>query len=133
MSKSNAQMTFVPYPGSAPVVTDTIGGHLSGGLLSGFSVVSAGLKAGQLRALAVASDRRSIAPLPDVPTFEESGFPTVQMDNWFGAIVPAKTPADDVARLIAWLKAAMNVAEVKQKLEVQWIVPGSDLAARISG
>ena len=130
MSKSNAQMTFVPYPGSAPVVTDTIGGHLSGGL-SGFSVVSAGLKAGQLRALAVASDRR-IAPLPDVPTFEESGFPTVQMDNWFGAIVPAKTPADDVARLIAWLKAAMNVAEVKQKLEVQGLYPvltcGADFA-----
>jgi tripartite-type tricarboxylate transporter receptor subunit TctC len=121
MSKSNTQMTFVPYPGSAPVLTDTIGGHVSAGL-AGFSVVSGALKAGQLRALAVASDRR-IAPLPEVPTFEESGFPTVRMDNWFGAIVPAKTPADTTTRLIAWLTAAMNVPEVKRKLAVQGLFP----------
>jgi tripartite-type tricarboxylate transporter receptor subunit TctC len=71
ISKSNAQITFVPYPGSAPVVTDTMGGHVSGGI-AGFSVVSAGLKAGQLRALAVAAEQR-MTPLPDVPTFAESG------------------------------------------------------------
>lgn len=45
------------------------------------------------------------------------------MDNWFGAIVPAKTPADAAARLIAWLKAAMNVSQVKQKLAVQGLYP----------
>ena len=130
MSKSHTQMTFIPYPGSAPVLTDTIGGHISAGL-AGFSVVSGALKTGQLRALAVASDRR-IAPLPEVPTFEENGFPTVRMDNWFGAIVPAKTPADTAARLIAWLTAAMNVPEVKGKLAVQGLYPvltcGSDFA-----
>ena len=130
MSKSNTQMIFVPYPGSAPVVTDTMGGHVSGGI-AGFSVVSQGLKSGKLRALAVASERR-MAPLPDVPTFEENGFPTVQMDNWFGAIVPAKTPADAATRLIAWLKAAMNASEVRQKLELQGLYPvltcGSDFA-----
>ena len=121
MSKSNTQMTFVPYPGSAPVVTDTMGGHVSGGI-AGFSVVSQGLKSGRLRALAVASERR-MTPVPDVPTFEESGFPTVQMDNWFGAIVPAKTPADAATRLIAWLKAAMNASEVTQKLALQGLYP----------
>ena len=130
MNKSNTQMTFVPYPGSAPVVTDTMGGHVSGGI-AGFSVVSQGLKSGQLRALAVASERR-MAPLPDVPTFAEKGFPTVQMDNWFGAIVPAKTPADAATRLIAWLKAAMNASEVRQKLALQGLYPvltcGSDFA-----
>jgi tripartite-type tricarboxylate transporter receptor subunit TctC len=121
MSKSNTQMTFVPYPGSAPVLTDTMGGHVSAGV-AGYSVVSEALKAGQLRALAVAADRR-MAPLPDVPTFAESGFATVQMDNWFGAIVPAKTPADTTARLVAWLTAAMNVSDVKQRLEVQGLYP----------
>jgi tripartite-type tricarboxylate transporter receptor subunit TctC len=130
MTKSHTQMTFIPYPGSAPVLTDTIGGHISAGL-AGFSVVSGALKTGQLRALAVASDRR-IAPLPEVPTLEENGFPTVRMDNWFGAIVPAKTPADTAARLIAWLTAAMNVPEVKGKLAVQGLYPvltcGSDFA-----
>jgi len=130
MSKSNTEVTFVPYQGSAPVLTDTMGGHVSAGI-AGFSVVSGALKAGQLRALAVASDSR-IAPLPEVPTFKESGFPTVQMDNWFGAIVPAKTPADITTRLIAWLMAAMNVPDVKRKLAVQGLYPvltcGSDFA-----
>jgi len=130
MKKSNTQMTFVPYAGTAPAITDTMGGHVSGAV-SGFSVVSAALKAGQLRALAVVSGRR-IPPLPDVPTFKESGFPTIQMDNWFGAIVPAKTPADRTARLIGWFKAAMNVSGVRQKLGLQGLYPvlicGSDFA-----
>lgn len=130
IKKSNAPMTFVPYPGTAPAVTDAIGGHVSGAI-TGYSVVSEALKAGQLRGLAVASDHR-IPALADVPTFGESGFPTVQMDNWFGAIVPAKTPADTTTRLIAWFKAAMNVSKVKQKLAAQGLYPilicGSDFA-----
>ena len=69
-------------------------------------------------ALAVAADRR-MEPLPDVPTFAESGFPTVRMDNWFGAITPAKTPADTTNQLIAWLKTAMDAPDVRQKLETQ--------------
>lgn len=130
MRQSNTQMTFVPYPGTAPAITDTIGGHVSGAV-AGFSVVSEALKAGQLRALAVASSRR-MQPLNGVATFEESGFPTVQMDNWFGAIVPAKTPAATTTRLIAWFRAAMSVSEVKQKLRSQGLYPvltcGSDFA-----
>ena len=73
MSKSHTQMTFIPYPGSAPVLTDTIGGHISAGL-AGFSVVSGALKTGQLRALAVASDRR-IAPLPECQLSRKMDFP----------------------------------------------------------
>jgi len=129
-AKSNIQVTFVPYPGSAPAVTAVIGSHVMAAL-AGYSVVSAAVKGGQLRALAVVADHR-MAPLPDVPTFAESGFPTVRMDNWFGAIVPAKTPADTTNQLIAWFKTAMNVPEVKQKLEIQDLYPvltcGSDFA-----
>ena len=97
----------------------------------GYSVVSENIKTGGLRALAVAADRR-MESLPDVPTFAESGFPTVRMDNWFGAITPAKTPADTTNQLIAWLKTAMDAPDVRQKLETQGLYSvltcGSDFA-----
>jgi tripartite-type tricarboxylate transporter receptor subunit TctC len=131
--KSNTRLTFVPYPGSAPAVTAVLGSHVSAAI-SGYSVASEAIKGGKLRALAVAADSRMIA-LPDVPTFAESGFPTVRLDNWFGAIVPAKTPADTTNQLIGWLKKAIGAPEVKQKLEGQGLYPvltcGSDFAQLI--
>jgi len=128
--KSNTRLTFVPYPGSAPAVTAVLGSHVSAAI-AGYSVASEAIKGGNLRALAVAAESRVI-PLPDVPTFAESGFPTVRVDNWFGAIVPAKTPADATNQLIGWLKKAIGAPEVKQKLEVQGLYPelicGSEFA-----
>jgi len=131
--KSNTQLTFVPYPGSAPAVTAVLGSHVSAAI-AGYSVASEAIKGGHLRALAVAADSR-VAPLPEVPTFAESGFPMVRLDNWFGAITPAKTPADTTNQLIGWLKKAIGTPEVKQKLEVQGLYPeltcGSNFAQLI--
>jgi tripartite-type tricarboxylate transporter receptor subunit TctC len=117
ISKSNTRFNFIPYSGSAPVATAVMGSHVTAGIV-GYSVVSGAIKASGLRALAVAADRR-MAPFPDVPTFAESGFPTVRMDNWFGAIAPAKIPADTASQLIAWFKTAMSAPEAQQKLEIQ--------------
>jgi tripartite-type tricarboxylate transporter receptor subunit TctC len=117
ISKSNGQFNFIPYSGSAPVATAVMGSHVTAAIV-GYSVVSGAIKAGSLRALAVAAERR-MAPFPDVPTLAESGFPTIRMDNWFGAIAPAKTPADTTSQLIAWLKTAMMAPEAQQKLEIQ--------------
>ena len=59
----------------------------------------------------------------------------VRLDNWFGAITPAKAPADTTNQLIGWLKKAIGTPEVKQKLEVQGLYPeltcGSDFAQLI--
>jgi tripartite-type tricarboxylate transporter receptor subunit TctC len=130
ISKSNTQFNFIPYSGSAPVATAVMGSHVTAGVV-GYSVVAGAVKAGSLRALAVASDRR-MAPMPDVPTFAESGFPAIRLDNWFGAIAPAKTPADTTSQLIVWFKSAMNAPEAQQKLEIQGLYPvlscGSDFA-----
>jgi tripartite-type tricarboxylate transporter receptor subunit TctC len=130
LSASNTKFSFIPYSGSAPVATAVMGSHVTAGIV-GYSVVSGPIKAGNLRALAVAADRR-MAPLPDVPTFAESGFPTVRMDNWFGAIAPAKMPAETTSQLIAWFKTAMNAPEAQQKLEIQGLYSvlscGSDFA-----
>ncbi|WP_198164893.1 Bug family tripartite tricarboxylate transporter substrate binding protein [Rhodoplanes sp. Z2-YC6860] len=131
--ESNTRLTFVPFPGSAPAVTAVLGSHVTAAI-AGYSVASEAIKSGHLRALAVAADSRA-APLPEVPTFAESGFPTVRLDNWFGAVVPAKTPADTTNQLIGWLTKAIGTPEVKQKLELQGLYPelacGSDFAQLI--
>ena len=58
------------------------------------------VKAGKLRALAVTSDKRSVAA-PDMPTIAESGVPDCVVNSWYGALVPAKTPPAIVAKLQA--------------------------------
>ena len=105
-------MVHVPYQGGSPLVTDLIGGQIPVGI---DQFVYEFHKTGKLRFLAQSGAERS--PLmPDVPTFKEQGFPTVVGEAWFGAFVPAKTPAAAVQRLSDALTAAVKQPEVKEKL-----------------
>jgi tripartite-type tricarboxylate transporter receptor subunit TctC len=112
---AGVNMTHVPFiGGNGPAVNALLGTHVDSALVN-FSEVVDQLAAGKLRALAVTSPRR-IENLPDVPTVAESGFPNFEADVWFGAVVPAKTPAPIVAELSDWLIAALHAPEVKSKL-----------------
>jgi tripartite-type tricarboxylate transporter receptor subunit TctC len=105
-------MVHVPYQGGSPLVTDLIGGQIPVGI---DQFVYEFHKTGKLRFLAQSGANRS--PLmPDVPTFKEQGFPTVVGEAWFGAFVPAKTPAAAVQRLSDALTAAVKQPDVKEKL-----------------
>jgi tripartite-type tricarboxylate transporter receptor subunit TctC len=103
----------VPYKGSAPGITDLIAGHVQ---LFFDSIPSAlpYVKSGRIRALGVASSKRSPA-LPDIPTLSESlkGF---EADSWFGIMVPAGTPRDIIARLDSEVQKALGSQEVKDRL-----------------
>jgi tripartite-type tricarboxylate transporter receptor subunit TctC len=114
-------MTFVPYAGSAPVANAVLGQHVTAGF-TGYAVVAEQLKAGALRPLAVATLKR-IEPLPEVPTFDESGFKKLEVDNWFAVLAPAKTPKPVVDELGSWFSAALKVPEVKAKLALQGLYP----------
>ena len=74
------------------------------------------------RALAAATLKR-IAPLPEVATFDESGFPGLEVDNWFGIIAPAKTPKDTLTQLAGWFTAALGLPEVKARLAETRLLP----------
>ncbi len=90
-------MVHVPYKGVGPAITDLLGGQVQ----VMFAVAPAGLpqvKAGKLRALAVSSPKR-YAPLPDVPTVAELGYPDFQVVGWNGLHAPAKTPAAIIEKL----------------------------------
>jgi tripartite-type tricarboxylate transporter receptor subunit TctC len=77
---------------------------------------------GKLRGLAVTSKERSSA-LPDVPTTTELGYPAVTGDNWQGIVVPAGTPKQVIGVLHQQMVAAINAADVKERLAVLGFEP----------
>lgn len=108
------QMTHIPYKGTAPALTDVIGGTVP----FTFSDPSAKsmIDSGKLKVLAVTTKKRS--PLfPDVPTMAEAGVPGYDLMNWYGLVAPAGTPAEVIERLNAALVEIMNRSEIRQRLE----------------
>jgi tripartite-type tricarboxylate transporter receptor subunit TctC len=95
MAKVN--LTTVPYKGSAPAITDLIGGQIQVMFTTVASAASL-IEGGQLRALAVTSPERSPA-FPQLPTVAEAGVPGYALESWYGLFAPAKTPADVIDRL----------------------------------
>lgn len=130
---ANVNLAHIPYPGGAPAVNALLGGHVTS-VFANYSEVVEQLKAGKLRALATAS-RTRIEPLPEVPTVAESGYKDYEVEVWFGALAPAKTPNETVAQLAGWFTAAMQAPEVKPKLIALGLYPvglcGADFGAHI--
>ena len=107
------RMVHVPYKGAILALTDVIGGHIDAMYVAAPAAIPQ-VKAGKVRALAVASRRRAPA-LPEVPTFAEAGFPGVEVDSRYGILAPAATPYDVVARLNAAMVKALGVTEVRER------------------
>ena len=118
---AHVELTHVPYRGAGPALNDTLAGQVQV-LFDNLPSSLPHIKAGRLRALAVAADKR-VASLPDVPTFAELGHPLVNDPSWFGLIAPAKLPADITARLHAALVAALKQPEVLKRLEAAESTP----------
>ncbi|WP_432729604.1 Bug family tripartite tricarboxylate transporter substrate binding protein [Variovorax sp. W6] len=109
------EMQHVPYRGSAPAVTDLIGGQVPA-MFSDLVGVLPHIKSGKLRAIAVGSGQR-VSLLPDVKTVAEQGFPGFDATSWGGLLAPAGTPKDIVDRMSAELKKALADKEVQEKLQ----------------
>ncbi len=112
--KTGVDMVHVPYKGGGPAVTDTLAGQVQL-LFVSLPAALQHVRAGRLKALAVTSDQRSLAA-PDVPTIAESGVPDCVVNSWYGALAPAKTPPEIVARLQAAFAHVLAQPEVKAKL-----------------
>ncbi|MDP9995125.1 tripartite-type tricarboxylate transporter receptor subunit TctC [Variovorax boronicumulans] len=108
-------MQHVPYRGSAPAVTDLIGGQVPA-MFSDLVGVLPHIRAEKLRAIAVGSGQR-VSLLPDVKTVAEQGFPGFDATSWGGLLAPAGTPKDVVDRMSAELKTALADKQVQEKLE----------------
>ncbi len=114
---ANVKMVHVPYKGAVPALTDLLGGRLSM-IFSSMPPALPHVKTGKLRALGVTSLQRSPAA-SDVPTIAESGLPGYDVTNWYGVLLPAKTPKEIVTRLNAEIVRIMNLPDVKERLAAQ--------------
>ena len=124
--KAGVDIVHVPYKGGGPAVTDTLGGQVQ---LAFVSIPAAlqFVKAGKLKALAVTSDKRSLAA-PDIPTIAES-VPDCIVNSWYGALAPAKTPLAIIAKLQAAFAKVLAQPEVKDKLFLQGAEAASSTSA----
>ena len=114
---AGVKMNHIPYKGSAPALTDVMGGQAS---LMFDTMLSAmpQVKNVKLKAIAVTSAARSPAA-PDVPTVAESGLPGYEAIAWNGLLAPAGTPAEVVNKLNAELKKALDAPDVKDRFSAQ--------------
>ena len=118
-ARSGTQIVHVPYAGSGPAVAALLAGDTQLAALPAAAVMGH-IKAGKLKALAVATEKRSPA-LPELPTLKEAGIENVFADAWMGFVVPAKTPEPIVARLYDEISKALGDPEVRAKLAAQYM------------
>jgi tripartite-type tricarboxylate transporter receptor subunit TctC len=109
------EMVHVPYKGSAPAITDVLGGHAPMMFDSTVAILPH-IRSGKVRAIALTGSKRS-PQLPDVPTFAEAGLPGVESYAWYGLFVPARTPKELVARINAEAQKAMKQPEYQNVLK----------------
>lgn len=121
-SLAGVKIIHVPYKGGAQAAQDTVTGQVSmyfSGILVGLPLA----KAGKVRALAVATAKRS--PLaPDIPTIAEAGLPGYEMTLWNAIFAPAATPKDIITRLNTEIVKVLQSAEVRQRLAELGAAPG---------
>lgn len=118
---AGVDIVHVPYRGSAPAVTDLLGGqvHL---MFNGISPTLPHIRGGKLKVLATDADRR-VPLLPDVPTVSEAAVPGYKITTWSGLLAPSDIPADVKARLTAaWAKVMAN-PELQKELTQRGLVP----------
>jgi tripartite-type tricarboxylate transporter receptor subunit TctC len=112
---TGTELLHVPYKGTAPFVSDLLGGQLQMGF-TGAPVVMPLVKQGRLRALAISSARRSEA-FPELPTVAEAGVAGFEADQWYGITGPAGIDPAIAARLNEEINNALASADVKARLE----------------
>jgi tripartite-type tricarboxylate transporter receptor subunit TctC len=112
--EAGVKLNHVPFKGAGPAVVDLIGGQING-MFVDLPVILPNVKAGKVRAIAVTSVERS-QYAPEVPTTKEAGYPGVSMVNYYGLLVPAKTPRDIVTKLHDAVLKTVATPAVRERL-----------------
>jgi tripartite-type tricarboxylate transporter receptor subunit TctC len=118
------QLVHVPFKGGAPAMNALVANDVQA-MLIGYATTAGQVRAGQVRALAVAS-RTRLAALPQVPTFAEAGFPDLQgavPSNWWGMVAPRGTPGAVIERMAHEIRTALGDAATRKKYEDLGMTP----------
>ena len=113
-ASAKINLVHVPYKGAGPSVVDAIGGQISS-LVLDVTPLLPHIKAGKLRAIGIAGDKR-VPLLPDVATMKEQGFKNVEAPNWYAIFAPAKTPRAIVDRLNDAVRKVIAMDDVRERL-----------------
>lgn len=121
VAQAGGDVVHAPYRGSGAAVAAVLAGEVDMALLPAAAVMPH-VRAGKLRALAVASPTRSPS-LPELPTLAESGLPDIKADAWIGFIAPARTPPAIVKSLHDHIVQALAEPDIRDKLRAQYMDP----------
>jgi tripartite-type tricarboxylate transporter receptor subunit TctC len=130
-NRIGVKAVVVSYRGTAPALTDVIGGQTTL-MVAPLGSALQQIQAGNLRAFAVMSEQR-VPQLPSVPTIAEAGFPGLSFMLWYGLWGPKGMPTDLVTQLNAAVQAASRHPELVQKLTVLGAEPVTETAADFAG
>jgi tripartite-type tricarboxylate transporter receptor subunit TctC len=112
--ETGLDLVHVPYRGLSLAINDLVGGHVQL-MISTLQTIQPHITSGRLRMLAVLSATRSDT-FPQVPTLREQGWKELEVETWYGALVPASTPAAIVAKLNADINSVLQLAEIRAHL-----------------
>ncbi len=128
--RAGITMTPIPYKGGADALSDLIGGRI-GALFPDIATGLPQIRAGKIKALAVASEKR-VAALPGLPTVGESGYPGFEAWAWQGFVAPAGTPHDVVMKLNGAFARVMADPAIKQRLSESGFEPQTSTPEQFS-
>lgn len=111
--KAGVDLLHVPYKGTGAAVPDVVAGQVHF-MIDGPPPFLGHVKAGKIRALAAANDKR-LEQLPDVPTFAEQGYKGMEAGLWYGMLAPKGTPQEVIQRLNAAINEALKQSDVRQR------------------
>jgi tripartite-type tricarboxylate transporter receptor subunit TctC len=118
---SGVKLVHVPYKGGGPAMSDLVGGQVHLVFATAASAVPQ-IKAGRIKGIAVTTAKRS-ALMPELPTISEAGLTGFDANNWYGLVVPARTPRAIIDRLNADVTKILEMPEVKTTLLNQGLDP----------
>ena len=118
---TKTDILHVPYKGSAPALTDLMGGHVMM-IFDNTPNVLPHVKTGRMRGIAVTSLRRS-ALAPEMPTVDESGVPGYEVLVWFGVVGPAGIPREIVAKLNTEINRILQLPDVRERFQAGGVDP----------
>ena len=118
---TGTKMQHVPYKGTAPALTDLIGGQI-GVMFDTTGLMMPHVRAGKIRALGTSAEKR-VAGALDVPTISESGLPGFVSGTWSMVLAPGGTPPEIINRISSEIAKITRSAAFREKFEPQGIIP----------
>jgi tripartite-type tricarboxylate transporter receptor subunit TctC len=128
--RTGADIVHIAYKGSAPAISELLGGHVQL-MFTGLPSVLAQLKAGKLRGIAVTSAQR-LPAVPELPTFTEAGVKSFEVSPWFGVLAPAGTPRAIVDRLYREFAAVLKEPPIRDFMNQRGVDPVGSSPAEFS-